>query len=60
MFRVGRVRFGLGAAQHIRDREVFDHQQVVAGREFAGLFVVKVFAPVGDLAVPRGRVSLSV
>jgi hypothetical protein len=53
--RVVRVRFRLRSAQHIRDLEVLHHQQVVTGREFAGPFVVKILAPVGDLTVPRRR-----
>ena len=53
--RVVRVGFGFHSAQHVGDLEILDHQKVVAGHQLAGLLVVKVLAPVGDLAVPRGH-----
>ena len=48
------VRDGFGPAQHVRDLQILHDDQVVAGGEFAGLFVMKVLTLVGDLAMPRG------
>jgi len=52
---------GFGPPQHVGDLQVLDRQQVVACDEGAGLFVVKILALVGDLAMPRGdRLPLAV
>ena len=50
-----------GPTQHVRDLQVLHHQQVVPLDEDAGLFVVEVFALVGDFAVTgRDRFTLAV
>jgi hypothetical protein len=51
---VGGIGDGFGPAQHVRDLQTFHDDQVVSGGELAGLFVVKVLALVGDLAMPGG------
>ena len=47
------VGHGFGPPQHVGDLQILHHQQVVAAYEGAGLFVVKVLALVGDLAMSR-------
>src|ERR1700757_805709 len=44
---------GFGPPQHVGDLQVLRHQRVIACDERAGLFVMKILALVGDLAMPR-------
>ena len=55
LHRVGGFRDRFGPAQHIRDLQVLHDDQVVSCGEFAGLFVVKVPALVGYLAMAGGH-----
>ena len=50
--RVVGVGHGFGPPQHVDDLQILHHQHVIALDQRAGLFVVKVLALVGDLAMP--------
>ena len=49
VFRIG---YRFGPPNHVGDLQVLHHQHVIPCDQFTGLFVVKVFALVGDLPVP--------
>src|SRR5271156_4805405 len=49
--RVVLICEGLGPPHHVGDLQILHHQKVIPCNEPAGLFVVKVFTPVGDLTM---------